>query len=106
MNDNLKLALITGARGFVGRHLARALHRQGYKVCGVGHGAWNEFERAARGVDYWLNGEISKRNLDIVLADMGKPEVVFHLAGGSSVGPSIAAPEEDFRRSVLSAAEL
>ena len=102
----MKLSLITGARGFVGRHLARSLHQQGFKVCGMGHGAWTEFERTAWGVDYWLNGDVTKRNLDIVQADNGKPDVVFHLAGGSAVGPSLAAPEEDFRRSVLSAAEL
>ncbi len=106
MKDNVKTALITGTRGFVGRHLAHSLQQQGYMVCGIGHGAWAEFERASWGVDYWLNGEVSKRNLDIVQGDMGKPEVVFHLAGGSSVGPSLVAPEEDFRRSVLSAAEL
>ena len=102
----MKTALITGARGFIGRHLARDLKHQGFTVCGMGHGAWTEFERAACGVDYWLNGEVSKRNLDIVQTNMGKPDVVFHLAGGSSVGPSLAAPEEDFRRSVMSAAEL
>jgi UDP-glucose 4-epimerase len=99
-------ALITGARGFVGRHLARALQKQGIQVCGMGHGAWTERERTAWGVGYWVNGEVSKRNLDIVQAQMGRPDVVFRLAGGSAVGPSLAAPEEDFRRSVLSAAEL
>lgn len=102
----MKTVLITGARGFVGRHLALNLHQQGIKVCGLGHGAWTEIERVSWGVDYWLNGDVSKRNLDIVQSDMGLPDVVFHLAGGSSVGPSLAAPEEDFRRSVLSAAEL
>ena len=102
----MSLALITGARGFVGRYLARALHKQGIQVCGMGHGAWTEHERAAWGVDFWLNGEVSKRNLDIVQAQVGNTDVVFHLAGGSAVGPSLAAPEEDFRRSVLSAAEL
>lgn len=99
-------ALITGARGFVGRHLARALHKQGIQVCGMGHGAWTEHGRAAWGVDFWLNGEVSKRNLDIVQTQMGRPDVLFHLAGGSAVGPSLAAPEEDFRRTVLSTAEL
>ena len=102
----MKIVLITGARGFVGRHLALNLHQQGIKVCGLGHGAWTEIERDSWGVDYWLNGDVSKRNLDIVQSDMGSLDVVFHLAGGSSVGPSLAAPEEDFRRSVLSAAEL
>jgi len=102
----MKLALITGARGFIGRHLAKTLHKQGFKVCGIGHGAWPEVECSTWGVDYWLNGDITKRNLDIIQADFGQPDVVFHLAGGSSVGPSLAAPEEDFRRSVISAAEL
>lgn len=102
----MNLAFITGARGFVGRHLARSLHARGFQVCGMGHGAWTEQERSVWGVDYWLNGDVSKNNLDIVKAHMGKPDVVFHLAGGSAVGPSLAAPEEDFRRSVLSAAEL
>lgn len=102
----MKTALITGARGFVGRHLARALHQQGVKVCGLGHGAWTDTERAVWGVNHWLNGDVTKRNIDIVLSNLGQPDAVFHLAGGSSVGPSLAAPEEDFRRSVLSAAEL
>ena len=102
----MKTALITGARGFVGRHLARSLHRQGFQVCGIGHGAWTESECAAWGLSYWLNGDVTKRNLDIVQSNFGTPNVVFHLAGGSSVGPSLSAPEEDFRRSVLSAAEL
>jgi len=102
----MKTALITGARGFVGRHLAYTLHHQGLQVCGIGHGAWTESDRATCGVSYWLNGDVTKRNMDIVQSDMCTPDVVFHLAGGSSVGLSLLAPEEDFRRSVLSAAEL
>jgi UDP-glucose 4-epimerase len=106
MSDRRAYALITGARGFVGRHLAHALHRNGIRVYGIGHGAWSEFERMAWGVRYWLNGEVSKRNLELVQTQMGAPNVVFHLAGGSSVGPSLSCPEEDFRRSVVSASEL
>lgn len=102
----MKLALITGARGFVGRHLTHALRKHGIKVCGIGHGAWTDSERATWGMGYWLNGDVTKRNLDIIGSNMGQPDAVFHLAGGSSVGPSLLAPEEDFRRSVLSAAEL
>jgi UDP-glucose 4-epimerase len=102
----MKTALITGAKGFVGRHLARALHHQGLQVCGIGHGAWSESAHTAWGVNYWLNGDVTKRNLDILQSQLGTPDVVFHLAGGSAVGPSLVAPEEDLRRSVLSAAEL
>ena len=102
----MKTALITGTRGFVGRHLARSLEQRGIKVCGLGHGAWTELEYTRWGLRNWLNGDVTKRNLDIIQSSMGTPDVVFHLAGGSSVGPSLSAPEEDFRRSVLSAAEL
>lgn len=100
------IALITGARGFIGRHLSRALQQQGMQVCGVGHGAWTETEREAWGVHYWLNGDVTKRNLDIAQSNVGKPNVIFHLAGGSSVGYSLLTPEEDFHRSVLATAEL
>lgn len=98
--------LITGARGFVGHHLAKVLNLKGVNVAGIGHGAWTDTERAKWGVSFWLNGDVTKRNIDIVQSEFGRPDVIFHLAGGSSVGPSLAAPEEDFRRSVLSAAEL
>ncbi len=41
------------------------------------------------------------------LADMtGLPDMIFHLAGGSSVGVSLQTPEEDFRRSVDSTVRL
>jgi UDP-glucose 4-epimerase len=82
------------------------LHQQGLQVSGIGHGAWTESERAAWGVDYWFNGDVTKGNLDIIQSGTGKPDIIFHLAGGSSVAPSLLAPEEDFRRSVLSTMEL
>lgn len=102
----MTIALITGARGFVGRHLSWALERQGIHVCGLGHGAWVEGERKQWGMAYWLNGDVTKRNLDIIQTAVGQPDLVFHLAGGSSVGSSLIAPEEDFHRSVLPAVEL
>jgi UDP-glucose 4-epimerase len=39
-------------------------------------------------------------------AALGAPDVVFHLAGGSSVGSAIANPREDFYRTVVSTADL
>ncbi len=102
----MKKVLITGTRGFVGRYLARELYHKGLQVSGIGHGAWTDSERTAWGVSYWLNGDVTKRNLDIVQSYMDAPDVIFHLAGGSSVGPSFVAPEEDFRRSILATAEL
>ena len=104
--NNTVVALVTGARGFIGRHLAISLHRKGIYVCGIGHGSWTESECVEWGLSQWLNGDVTKSNLEILQDSVGTPDIVFHLAGGSSVAPSIHAPVEDFRRSVLSTLEL
>jgi len=98
--------LITGARGFIGRHVARFFSDNGHVVAGLGHGAWLESPRRQWGVAEWRNGEISHANLDALSAVVGAPDVVIHLAGGSAVGPSFAQPAEDFYRSVVAASEL
>ena len=55
---------ITGANGFIGRHLARALADAGYSVHGVGHGALEEIDKNRLGLQLWLNGEIDATNLN------------------------------------------
>lgn len=99
-------AWITGAHGFIGRYLARGLQAGGYQVAGIGHGAWPEAEAARWGLSFWLNGEISASNLGQMRHSLGLPDMVFHLAGGSSVGTAMANPHEDFTRTVVSTAEL
>ena len=99
-------AWLTGAHGFIGRYLARRLRAGEYQVAGLGHGAWPAAETADWGVSFWLNGEISASNLAQMRQSLGLPDVVFHLAGGSSVGAAIASPHEDFMRTVVSTAEL
>ena len=61
----MKTALITGSGGFVGRHLARALEKEGVKVI--------KFSR--------LENKQLTRNKDF--ADLPKVDVVFHLAAVS-----------------------
>ncbi|MDI3566275.1 NAD(P)-dependent oxidoreductase [Bradyrhizobium sp. Arg816] len=97
---------ITGANGFIGRHLVRVLADQGHAVHGIGHGAINEPERQRIGLGQWLNGEIEAANLNTLAGESGLPSTIFHLAGGSSVGLSIAQPLEDFSRTVASTARL
>ena len=101
-----RIALVTGAHGFIGRHLARTLALHGYRVVGLGHGNWPETEARAWGVSHWLNGDITPANLRGLQQQVGTPEVIYHLAGGSSVGLAIANPREDFFRTVATTAEL
>jgi UDP-glucose 4-epimerase len=96
---------VTGANGFIGRHLVRSLADEGHAAHGIGHGALEDFEKQRLGLHTWLNGEIDAANLNTLAAE-GLPSTIFHLAGGSSVGLSIAQPFEDFSRTVSSTARL
>jgi len=98
--------LITGAHGFIGKYLARWFARQGHQVTGLGHGIWPNEEAASWGVTRWLNGDIQSGNLRLLQQAGGTPDMVYHLAGGSSVGVAIANPREDFFRTVATTAEL
>lgn len=97
---------ITGANGFIGRYLAREMADVGHSVDGIGHGALEDFDKQRLGLRTWLNGEIDAANLNALATAHGFPSTIFHLAGGSSVGLSIALPFEDFSRTVSSTARL
>lgn len=76
-------ALVTGASGFVGRHLEAHLLACGDEVIGV--------DRATDGLDITDAGAVAE-----VVAQV-KPEVIYHLAGWADVGGSWRAPVEAFR---------
>src|SRR3954452_11636744 len=97
---------VTGANGFIGQHLVRVLADRNNHVHGIGHGAIGDAERGRIGLQHWLNGEIDAANLNALAGGSGLPSTIFHLAGGSSVGLSIAQPFEDFSRTVSSTARL
>lgn len=75
-------ALITGAAGFVGRHLTHHLHEEGDSVVGVDHHDGPDLLDA----DGWQS----------LLADQ-RPDAVYHLAGMSDVGGSWNTPSQTFR---------
>jgi GDP-4-dehydro-6-deoxy-D-mannose reductase len=75
-------ALVTGASGFVGRHLTAHLRECGDEVAGVDR---------EDGVDITDQHDIERAMQSF------RPEVVYHLAGWSDVGRSWASPVEVFR---------
>src|SRR5690348_6199374 len=99
-------AWITGARGFIGRYLSRWMAQSGFTVLGLGHGNWSERETQQAGISTWLMGDVTTTNLRLLGKTKGIPELVFHLAGGSSVPAALANPLEDFARTVVSTANL
>jgi UDP-glucose 4-epimerase len=94
---------VTGVTGFLGRHLSRALSRDGFRVVGIGPGRWTEDDQRAWGVEEWHDVDLSAT----LLRELAPaPDVVFHCAGAGSVGGVEANPADDRRRSIGSAALL
>lgn len=79
---------ITGAEGFIGQALAKALSERDAKVVGFG--------REAKNGIYAL----SRHGLNDALQRHGVPERVFHLAGGATVGRSLGDPHGDYLSNV------
>lgn len=98
-----RVALITGAAGFLGRHVARRLARDGTVVAGLGHGDFGDDEPGDWGIAHWYDADVT---LEALCRLKQQPDIVVHCAGGSLVARSIAAPLEDFDRTVRSTAAV
>jgi len=99
----LSTIVVTGAHGFLGRHVARLFSRKGHTVLGIGHGEWEREEWESWGLSGWQCADVTlgelKQNSQI-------PSALIHCAGGGSVSFSIENPLADFERTVETTAHV
>jgi GDP-4-dehydro-6-deoxy-D-mannose reductase len=82
--------LVTGARGFVGRHLTTALRARGHEVIEADHGA----HEGALPVD--VTDALAVR----AAFDLARPDAVAHLAAQAAVSESLDDPQRTFEVNV------
>ncbi len=99
----MRTILVTGAQGFIGRHVSRAAALQGDRVIGIGLGYWAEETWRSWGLSDWHEIEVTLANL---VAHGSTPDLVIHCAGGASVGFSLEHPAQDFQNTVATTLEV
>ena len=94
----MSLVLVTGAAGFLGRHIVREMIRGGWDVLAV-DSASPENAAMPNGVVY-RSLQLPSETLRSLLQEH-RPSACVHAAGRASVAASVADPDVDFAASVL-----
>lgn len=103
-NQHQRTALLTGAAGFIGSHVAEALIAQGYRVVGLDNldsfyaeplkrANLDEISRSTNGANFsFVKGDIREADAINQLVAQQRPSVIVHLAARAGVRPSIQQP--------------
>lgn len=73
----MRHAIVTGAEGFLGRHLVRDLREHGVHVTALGREPRPEASYAAMGDAPWCSSRLAK------IIETVEPDAIFHLVGGA-----------------------
>lgn len=93
--------LITGCGGFIGGTFGRHALRAGHEVLGLARRTQPDRDWAGR----YVSLDVASADLVPVIQAFA-PDLIFHAAGSSSVGSSLAHPTDDLRASLLPWANL
>jgi GDP-4-dehydro-6-deoxy-D-mannose reductase len=72
----MRRAIVTGGKGFIGRHLVADLRRRGLSVTTIGRAVSQDSQHVALGTGAWNVSQLAR------IFEESEPEAVFHLAGG------------------------
>ncbi len=95
----MKTVLITGARGFIGRSLAKYFSANNYRVIGIGRGLWDDEKQDQYGICKWISSDVSV-NAIREFCDDETLDLVIHCAGGGSVAKSANNLDADYSDTV------
>lgn len=90
-----KQVLITGAAGFIGRHVAREYAKLGANIIGIDRREWSDWKQ--NGFSAWHCSDVT---LDSLVECAGSPDLIVHCAGGASVEFSLEEPYLNFTQTV------
>ena len=102
----MKKIWITGVNGFIGNHLYHYLNKKNHIISGIGFSKEKNEKKFLDKSNFFHEGRISSKNLSILYESTGSPDIIFHLAGGSSVGNSLQNPKLDYANTVTSTFNL